>query len=1378
MSFQNLLNDAKLVKGLILLAIVLGVYTPVFSQWTDDFSDSEFTSNPEWVGIIDNFVVEGEVLRLSAPAVSGSSYLATSSNISLEAEWDFFIKLDFNPSSSNYIKVYLIADSANLGNAQNGYFVKIGGTTDEVSLYKISDGSESRIIDGLDDRVDLGSVEISLNVKRSTNGDWELSTKLISETEFVTEVIGNDLEIQESQFFGILCQYTSTRSTKFYIDDISLSGNPYVDPDPPILTAVSTPSNKQIKLSFNEGLDSLEALNLSHYILNDSISPSAVTVIDTDSVLLNFDTELALINNLNISLLPDVAGNKLDTLAKVFFIDPAPYSYRDLVINELFPDPNPQEDLPAFEFVELFNNSTRIIDLEGWQFTDGSKIAIFESQLVFPDSFLIICPEEGIIAYQAYGNTIGLSNWPSLNNGGDSLTLTDKSGVIIDSLTYSIEWYKDEIKDNGGWSLEQINPNPILFDENNWSASVENGGGTPGKINSIFDLGLDVEAPLLISISTPTTNQIKLVVNEALDTLDARVFNHFILNNSEAPSAIYPLSADTILVEFSNSLELINSLEIVGLPDIAGNKLDTLVEVYFIDPLPNLYRDVVINELFVDPNPQEDLPLFEYIELFNNSDKIINLNGWQFTDASKTFTFSNQLIYPDSFLIICPEEALSEYQSFGEAVGASNWPSLNNNGDFLQLVDHTGALIDSLSYTLGWYNNTNKDNGGWSIEQINPNSDCHGICNWAASVDPKGGTPGRVNSVFDLGLDEESPFLIKASTPSINRIRLVFNEEMDSLAVSNPAQYLLNQTIIPSKITLISKDSVQLEFDSNIELENKLELMSLTDLVGNRLDTLVQVVYINPAPYSYRDMVINEIFADPNPQEDLPLFEFVELLNISDRIIDLSNWQFTDGSKNASFPSHLLFPDSILIICSEEAKESYKQLGTTVALSNWPALNNSSDAIKLLDKSEQIIDSLTYTNDWYKNSDKDEGGWSLEQINPLSKCLGAHNWIASNEKQGGTPGKTNSVFAINADFESPQITQALVTDSIVELWFSEPVFPNSYLSTILEADESAIFNISSPSIYSSALISSNLESANLYTIEIPLEDCVGNIGTASSTLIPITSPNSGDIVINEILFDPYSGGYDFVEILNTTDNYYNLSGYLIANKANSNLISDTTLLLKPNNYMAFSEGILFLKNQYLAPDSSLIETDLPTMPNDEGVVLLKSNFGETIDSVFYSNEYHFSLISDVEGISLERISPQGNSNNKDNWRSAAETTGYATPGYENSQSRAPVAKGSISVSPEVITPNNDGQDDYSQISYSLDNSSHTITISVYNLNGQLVKTIANNAIIPPSGFFTWDGTNQHGGILPTAHYIIVSSVISSDGRAITLKNKVVVANEF
>ncbi len=845
---------AKLVKEIFIITLFVGVYTPIYSQWADNFSDGEFLSNPEWAGNTANFIVEGEMLRLNAPAITGSSYLSTSSNISLEATWSFAVKLDFNPSSSNYANVYLMANDANLANTLDGYFVKIGGTLDEISLYKVYKGVETLLIDGLNGRVDLSTVNVLIEVTRDDMHNWELKSKLLGETDFSTEGTVVDAEVKTAGYFGVYCKYTSTRATKFYFDDILVDGSVYIDPTPPVLLSYSTPNNTQITLVFDELLDTIELKNEGHFVLNNSITPAKVTPLSNDIIQLEFNTEMQLINTLALISIPDIVGNKLDSLVQIVFVSPAPYNYRDVVINEIFADPSPQEDLPAFEFIEIYNTSNRVIDLNGWEFTDGAKVATLNSFLLFPDSFLIVCSYEALTDYQLYGATLGLSNWPTLNNGGDALKITGSNGIIIDSLAYALKWYN--------------------------------------------------------------------------------------------------------------------------------------------------------------------------------------------------------------------------------------------------------------------------------------------------------------------------------------------------------------------------------------------------------------------------------------------------------------------------------------------------------------------------------------------NSEKNDGGWSLEQINPLSECLGAFNWAASLNVSGGTPGKKNSLFTVNSNTIAPYITQALLTNTKVEIWLSEPAANGQYQAHIWPLNYPVNFNLGKPSLYLTSTVEDTFSLADKYNIEISLKDCNNNIGTSKANLIPIATPDKGDIIINEILFNPYFGGSDFVEIYNTTEHYFNLQRFLVNNETTSLLITDTTLLLKPTYYLALSEDILFLKNQYLTADSSLFKTDLPTMANDEGIIVLKSKDNITLDSVYYSENYHFSLINDVEGISLERISYAGSSTNKDNWRSAAETTRYASPGYENAQSREGTAQGKVSISPQIITPNNDGQADFCQISFSLEKQSQAMSIAVYNLQGQLVKIIANNSIIPSSGFFTWDGTNEQGGILPTAHYVIVSEIIASDGRVLTFMNKVVVANGF
>jgi len=142
------------------------------TQINVNFSDGNFTNSPAWTGETSNFIVSAEnQLQLLAPAVADESYLTISSNIITNAQWSFYVKLEFNPSSSNYLDVYLVSDSENLKDPLNGYFVRIGNSQDEICLYKQSGekSGSTKIIDGLDGRVNASLVEINILATKDQN---------------------------------------------------------------------------------------------------------------------------------------------------------------------------------------------------------------------------------------------------------------------------------------------------------------------------------------------------------------------------------------------------------------------------------------------------------------------------------------------------------------------------------------------------------------------------------------------------------------------------------------------------------------------------------------------------------------------------------------------------------------------------------------------------------------------------------------------------------------------------------------------------------------------------------------------------------------------------------------------------------------------------------------------------------------------------------------------------------------------------------------------------------------------------------------------------------------------------------------------------------
>src|SRR5690606_17192457 len=120
----------------------------LFSQVNDNFNTGVF---PEWKG--DNaafFVNAAQQLQTKTTDAAQTVSLAVPNQLALNAQWEFYIQLDFDPSTQNQVHMYLISDSEDLKSPLNGYFIQIGesGNTDSYDLYRQSGTTITRIIDG------------------------------------------------------------------------------------------------------------------------------------------------------------------------------------------------------------------------------------------------------------------------------------------------------------------------------------------------------------------------------------------------------------------------------------------------------------------------------------------------------------------------------------------------------------------------------------------------------------------------------------------------------------------------------------------------------------------------------------------------------------------------------------------------------------------------------------------------------------------------------------------------------------------------------------------------------------------------------------------------------------------------------------------------------------------------------------------------------------------------------------------------------------------------------------------------------------------------------------------------------------------------------
>ena len=184
-----------------------------FAQLTvsDDFSDGDFLQNPSWTGDTSVFIVNsGFELQLD-DSVAGEAFLGTNSEISLNARWRFNVRMAFNPSSSNYCKVYLISDAPNLSSSLRGYYVRLGGSSaDRISLYRQDGNTNTLLAESTDDWLDVNQVDIGVNVSRDSTGLWVLSADTAGGQNYAPLDSAVDSTYRSSLFFGVYCKYTTT----------------------------------------------------------------------------------------------------------------------------------------------------------------------------------------------------------------------------------------------------------------------------------------------------------------------------------------------------------------------------------------------------------------------------------------------------------------------------------------------------------------------------------------------------------------------------------------------------------------------------------------------------------------------------------------------------------------------------------------------------------------------------------------------------------------------------------------------------------------------------------------------------------------------------------------------------------------------------------------------------------------------------------------------------------------------------------------------------------------------------------------------------------------------------------------------------------------
>ncbi len=476
-----------------ILFFLLFIVRVANAQLIEDFSDGNFAVNPVWTGINENFIVNSSFQLQSAAKVASTSWLFTPSDAIDNAVWECRVIINYTTSSSNYASIYIISDVADLTNGCNGYYIQIGGTNDEVSLFYQQGNTKTKIIDGTDKRVDGKPVDVRVRVTRDSIGSFTLFSKLATENDFYKEGSTKNDKVKTSKYFGLMFVNTATTGGFYFFDDIKVTGDKAPDYEPPVWNSLSMIFPDKLTLTFSEEIN----ISNADFGISPAFAgkPEVNLSEDKTEVLLKFSESFSrgIIYNVTVTGITDLAGNIISSQRKIIAITEKPH-LGDILWNEIMFE-NPEN---SFEYVEIANISDKVLDISDLIFTTrktdgtlntGNKIP--KGTLIPPKDYMAFSEKPDIVRQFhscPYESNIIATTWSAFNNESSTLVLINPlRDTIFDELTYSAKWHHPLIKYLKGVELEKIHPQLETQNPTSWhSAGTDVNYGTPGYKNSQF----------------------------------------------------------------------------------------------------------------------------------------------------------------------------------------------------------------------------------------------------------------------------------------------------------------------------------------------------------------------------------------------------------------------------------------------------------------------------------------------------------------------------------------------------------------------------------------------------------------------------------------------------------------------------------------------------------------------------------------------------------------------------------------------------------------------------------------------------------------------------------------------------------------------------
>ncbi|MDR2358904.1 MAG: lamin tail domain-containing protein, partial [Prevotellaceae bacterium] len=391
--------------------------------------------------------------------------------------WRFLLRHGYNPSAANKWAVFLFSNTAGSewksGGAYEGYAIGVNqgsGYDDTLALYAVRNNSFTIIRKtNINWEKDITITGVgAIEVVRTGEGEWSIkaaTTGNFAGLQPVALPVTHN-NYSTANYFGILYQCTASASTLFWIDDISVSFERIILPTK--ISAAAQQGQNKIHVSFTQNINMATVGEVTNYKLtcaSSTLTPVLATAVNDKEILLTFENPLPRGNAaLSVEKLLDENNNEVtgETTIAIFYL-----LYGDVVINEIMSAPTPSAGLPEVSYIELYNRLDIPVPLNGWKMEYNTTVGNIGAATIPANGYLILCTSSAVEDMRVFGNVTGVSYISSLTKSGKTLQLKSNEGQLLSRVTYSDQWFDDETKRAGGWSLEKI-------DVNNLSESAAN----------------------------------------------------------------------------------------------------------------------------------------------------------------------------------------------------------------------------------------------------------------------------------------------------------------------------------------------------------------------------------------------------------------------------------------------------------------------------------------------------------------------------------------------------------------------------------------------------------------------------------------------------------------------------------------------------------------------------------------------------------------------------------------------------------------------------------------------------------------------------------------------------------------------------------------